>query len=242
MKILLLLSFLSFSAFSENFVSPRIVDAVLPQAYQMEQECKRVEQEHCVDIANNPVKIYESYINPEDDLNKPIYEAPSNVTACASIIACSELLPNLCALDYMAIYKAVEVGFEAYCTKVSGYEQKDVKRIRISAAKDALWQAEKLIIAQKAAYAAADAQAQKSMDCGKSAQRLLLIRNAQKSPALDTTQIKALVALSSPMKALLDTGSLISAQEEIAGFVADGVVITEADKTALIQHINGCKP
>jgi hypothetical protein len=80
------------------------------------------------------------------------------------------------------------------------------------------------------------------MECGKSTQRLLLIRNAQKSPALNTTQIKALVALSVPMKALLDTGSLVSAQEEIASFVADGVVITEADKTALIQHIDGCKP
>lgn len=242
MKILLLLSFLSFTTFAGNFVSPQIVDAVKPQAYELEAECERVEQEHCVDIANNPVKIYESYINPEDDLNKPIYEAPSNVTPCASAIACSDLLPNLCASTHMAVYKALENGFEAYCTKISGYQKKDVKRIRISAAKDALWQAEKLILAQKAAFAAADAQAQKAMDCGKSTQRLLLIRNAQKSPALTTTQIKALVALSAPMKSLLDTGSLNSAQEEIASFVADGVVITEADKTALIQHINGCKP
>jgi hypothetical protein len=241
MKYLFLL-LISFSTLAGNFVSPQIVDAVKPQAYELEAECERIEQEHCVDIANNPVKIYESYVNQEDDLLKPIYEAASNVTPCASTIACSELLPNLCGPEYMAVYRALEVGFEAYCTKLLGYEQKNVKRIRISAAKDALWQAEKLIIAQKAAYSAADAQAQKAMDCGKSTQRLLLIRNAQKSPALDTTQIKALVALSAPMKALLDTGSLVSAQEEIASFEADGVVITEADKTALIQHINGCKP
>lgn len=237
--VLFLTLFISVSTLAQNFVSPRIVDAVLPQAYQLKAECESREAEFCVDLGNNPVKVFESYLNPEDDLSKSLYEAASNVTACASHEACSALLASLCLPTHEALYRVIEGGFEAYCTRLVGYEQKDVKRIRISEVKALLWEAEKVLLAQQAALAAADAQASKAMECGKSAQRLLLIRNAPK--ALSTAQVKSLVAATASMKALLDTGSLNSAQEEIAAFTADGVIITEADKTALIQHINGCK-
>lgn len=236
---LILLLLLSLNSFAANFVSPRIVDGVLPQAYELQKECERVEQVDCVDIANNPVKIYETYLNPEDDLTKPVYAAASNVTPCASEQACLDLFATLCVEPLEPYYQVIEGGFQAYCTRIVGYEPKDVTRIRISEAKQTLYQAELVLKAQAAAFAAADAQASKAMECGNSAQRLLLIRNASKT--LTTAQIKSLVAATASMKALLDTGSLNSAQEEIAAFTADGVIITEADKTALIQHINGCK-
>lgn len=241
MKYFLLLLF-PILAFAENFVSPRIVESQAPQAYQMKSECERVEESDCVDIANNPVKVYEVFLNSEDDQSKPIYEAASNVQPCQSPEACFMLLPGLCAQTHMALFRPVDesnTSFEAYCTKVSGYEKKNVKRIQISEAKAALYESEKVLLAQKAAYAVADAAAEKAVNCGKSTQRLLLIRNAQKK--LTTAQVKQMVAQYASTIDLLNTGSLVSAQEEIVAVQPDGVLVTEADKSALIAHINGCK-
>lgn len=91
-----------------------------------------------------------------------------------------------------------------------------------------------------AALSSALRNAQKAMDCGRSAQALLLVRNATKG--LTTTQIKQMVSTYSSIKQLLDTGSLVSSIEEIEEIEADGILVTESDKTALVIHINGCKP
>lgn len=93
---------------------------------------------------------------------------------------------------------------------------------------------------QENSLASAMAKAQRAMECGKSAQALLLVRNSLKN--LTTAAVKALVAAYAPIKQLLDTGSLQSSIEEIQAVQADGVLITNDDKTALVNHINGCKP
>lgn len=95
-------------------------------------------------------------------------------------------------------------------------------------------------VSAEKAMAAAMAVAYKAIDCGKSAQALLLVRNGSKN--LSTAQVKTLVSATAPIKQLLDTGSLTSALEEIQAVSADGVVITEDDKAALVNHINSCKP
>jgi predicted negative regulator of RcsB-dependent stress response len=91
-------------------------------------------------------------------------------------------------------------------------------------------------------YAAAQGleYAKKAMECGKSAQALMLVRNAAKN--LTTEQVKQIVATYAPIKALLDTGSLQSAVEEIGKIQADGVLVTEEDKAAITAHIGQCKP
>lgn len=95
-------------------------------------------------------------------------------------------------------------------------------------------------ISGQRAMEAALAKAEKAMNCGRSVQALLLVRNAVKN--LSTAQIKQLVEAYSPIKSLLDTGSLSSAGEEIQAVEADGVIITEADKLALLAKINDCRP
>jgi hypothetical protein len=92
----------------------------------------------------------------------------------------------------------------------------------------------------KAQMEAAMASAAKAMECGKTAQQLVLVRNAQKN--LTKPQVKQLVETYSVIKNLLDSGSLATAIDEIQTVTADGVVITEDDKAALIGHIQSCKP
>jgi wobble nucleotide-excising tRNase len=84
------------------------------------------------------------------------------------------------------------------------------------------------------------AQARKAQACGKDTMAYLLVRNAQKQ--LSTAQVKQLVEAYATIKSLLESGSLTTAKEEISAAVADGVIVTEADKTALNQFIDGCKP
>jgi phage-related tail fiber protein len=91
----------------------------------------------------------------------------------------------------------------------------------------------------KAQQDAAMKAALKAMDCGKSAQAAMLVRNAAKN--LTTEQVKQIVATYAPIKGLLDTGSLQSAIEEIDKIVSDGVMVTDEDKAAIIAHINQCR-
>jgi hypothetical protein len=81
-------------------------------------------------------------------------------------------------------------------------------------------------------------QAKKLRDCGGRVMDVLLVRNSTKG--LTTAQVKQIVATYAPVKALLETGSLNSAKEEILAVSADGLLITEEDKTALIAEINSC--
>lgn len=82
--------------------------------------------------------------------------------------------------------------------------------------------------------------ARKSQSCGNDTMAYMLVRNAPKG--LSNSQKISLVETYSTIKALLETGSLESAKLQITAAVADGVVVTESDKTALNAYIDGCKP
>lgn len=131
--------------------------------------------------------------------------------------------------------QAIRTESEVYCAvdvmKVDG------KKLVVSEAKKAAREAAEALKAQQEA---AMESALKAMDCGKSAQAMMLVRNAAKN--LTTEQVKQIVSTYAPIKALLDTGSLQSAVEEIAKIQADGVLVTEEDKSAIIAHIGTCKP
>ena len=102
------------------------------------------------------------------------------------------------------------------------------------------YQVEYIDISAEIQQRAAMDHARKAMECGKSAQAAMLVRNAAKN--LTTDQVKQIVATYAPIKGLLDTGSLQSAIEEIQKIQADGVLVTQADKEAIIAHINQCRP
>lgn len=66
-----------------------------------------------------------------DDLTKPIYSSPTNITPCEDQQACGQLLPGLCGQGALPFFRFKEESktYEAYCTTVIGYEQKKEPRL-----------------------------------------------------------------------------------------------------------------
>lgn len=91
---------------------------------------------------------------------------------------------------------------------------------------------------QQSNMAAALAAAKKIRNCGESVIDLILVRNQAKG--LSTSQVKIMVGTYAPIQGLLTSGSLVSAKEEILNVTADGVLVTEGDKTALAARIDEC--
>jgi hypothetical protein len=162
------------------------------------------------------------------------YIAKENTEACSSMEDCdAKFILLSCGQGFEAIknYELLEVYCIKPIMKVEG------KKLVNNPTKQLAYEQAQLA---KAQLASALALAEKAQVCGRSAMALLLVRNASKN--LSTAQVKTMVANYASVKQLLESGSLTSAQEEISAVVADGVLITEADKSALIAHINGCKP
>lgn len=102
---------------------------------------------------------------------------------------------------------------------------------------------------KKAAYEAAQAskkqleielaQVQKARDCGSRAINVMSLRNAKKG--LSKLQRKQILAIYEDIKNMLDVGSLDNAKDAINSATADGILITEADKSSMIESIVGCQ-
>lgn len=153
-----------------------------------------------------------------------------NTIPCASEDECKALeAVHICDKG-----KVIRTESEVYCAVE--VLKADGKKLVVSEEKKAAREAAEAI---KAAQDSALASAMKAMDCGKSAQAAMLVRNASKN--LTTAQVKQIVAAYAPIKGLLDTGSLQSAVEEIQAIQADGILVTQADKEAIIAHINQCR-
>ena len=88
-----------------------------------------------------------------DDLSKPIWEAKSNVQACAGLEDCQSKLSGLCIEPYQPII--AENLQEVYCTRILGYEKKTQLKIVEDAAKIAQLQQEAAAAQAKAALQAA---------------------------------------------------------------------------------------
>lgn len=76
----------------------------------------------------------------------------------------------------------------------------------------------------------------KLIDAGKRVIALFNLRNETKS--LTGEQIAQLVTTFASIKGLLETGSLKTAKYLIGQVVADGVIVTDGDKTALIAELD----
>lgn len=79
----------------------------------------------CVEIPDANCPIFDL----EDELvnGDPVYSAKENVTECETEEACEQLRSSLCSdlSEYQFFYaeNLVLSGFEAYCTKITGYEK-----------------------------------------------------------------------------------------------------------------------
>lgn len=237
MRLIAILFFLFINTSFAGYVAESKINVCSRLDYPLKERCEESEGESCYKVPSDSGEC--GIFKIEDvvgvDLSKPIY-SKNQVEECSDPEECQYKLENLlCIIQGEEAIKNLE-SMEVYCSRLTGYQEKVVgQQIGIDPVLKAQKDAEK---AQALALENAMNAAQKAMDCGKTVQKLLLVRNSVKG--LTTTQIKQMVATYSSIKQLLDTGSLVSAKEEIQAITADGVLVTEGDKTALIAEINKC--
>lgn len=235
MKFLIIALLFSLTANASNFIPVSSVLNNTQAGYSLLADCQKASalDEVCVDISSNPIKTYEIYTYLADDETKPIY-SKSSIELCADLDDCRlKIQTKTCLNDESPVFT---LELELYCTKLTGYQQKTLKSIRQSSA---------LLtehLTQKALKDAEVIQEQKLqekiklIDAGKRVVALLNLRNEPKN--LTGEQIGQMVTTFASIKGLLETGSLKTAKYLIGQVVADGVIVTESDKTALIAELD----
>lgn len=236
----LILTFLLFTqiAHAENWLNSSKILSGSIEAYSLKSDCERISGEKCFDLGEYPSSVYSEIDLEVDDNLKPNY-SKNEVQACADSAACDLIhSTKVCSDVQESSIKNYDL-LEVYCSKFLSYDKKLIKSIALDASKLSAYQAELATKATLQAKESAIAYAQKLMACGNKVVAYMLVRNQPK--ALTTSQVDSLVQTYAPIKGLLETGSLTTAKEKILAVVADGVVVTEADKAALIAEIDLCK-
>lgn len=235
MKKLIIALLFSLTAQASNFIPVSSVLNNTQAGYSLLADCQKASapDEVCADIADQPLKSYEIYNYQADDETKSIY-SKSSIEVCVDLDDCQlKIQAKICLNDESPIYTA---ELELYCTKLTGYQQKTLKSIRQSSVLLADY------LAQKALKDAEEIQEQKLqekiklIDAGKRVVALLNLRNEPKN--LTGEQIGQMVTTFASIKGLLETGSLKTAKFLIGQVVADGTIVTDADKTALIAELD----
>lgn len=220
MKYLFLIIF-SFAASASNWVPIEKIESRSLEAYQLEASCPG----KCLDIGDEPEALKQGFVSLEND-----WGPEQEVEACDGQMLCqSALEAKTCEGN---LQKFIDQAFtKVYCVQLLG------KKLVVDSAGFASY---KIAQAQSAALSNAKAAAKKLRECGQGVMDLVLVRNSQKQPTLTTAQVKQVVTVYAPIKGLLETGSLNSAKEEVQAVVPDGVLVTSADKVAIIGAIDAC--
>lgn len=224
MKKMFLILLISFSAHASNWMPASKIQPGQTSGFQLESECERVSNETCVDVGNNVEAVALGFASVKDDWGPEL-----QVEVCEGQEACQSLLEaKVCEVGE----KFIDADYsKVYCVELLG-KVLDVDTVAITA-----HEAAKAI---QAAEKAAEQNALSRAECGRTVIAKLLVRNAPKG--LSKQQVKELSATYAFIQGLLLNGSLETAREEILAVPADGVVVTQADKDALVAKLDSCKP
>lgn len=202
------------------------------QGFQLKAECERVTSEKCFDIGDLPKEVYSVGNVLEDDFNKPIFEAKSNVKACEGQ-ACYEAQKDLCIEPYSSFVNSELT--EVYCTKLIGYEKKEVPSILLDSVKKAAYD---LKVQAEAVKAIEEAKIQAKLTRMESGKRILAFINVRNdSKSLTPDQVSLMISTYGDIKNALETGSLNTAKFLVNSKSPDGVVMTSEDKVAILSEI-----
>jgi len=123
-------------------------DATGKPVFRLKDKCEAHYKSECFDITGKPIAYNKVKQIELDDTSKPIYEAKSNVQACEGQ-ACYQLIQpvcedevctNYCPDTYQAYVN--ETQTEVYCTKLTGYQKKNIDKLVEDAALKAAYEAE----------------------------------------------------------------------------------------------------
>lgn len=230
MKYLIILSFLINSALAcqlsipESYI-PTFLNPPVSGHY-MKCEDKPEEKCFCVD----EVDPWTSDLVDNVVLD---YIAKSNEITCIDELDCGAKFIELsCSLNDEKIknYDLLSV----YCAKP--IYKIDGKKLVENAEKKTAYEAAQ---ASKKQLEIELAQVQKARDCGSRAINVMSLRNAKKG--LSKQKRKQILTIYEDIKNMLDVGSLDNAKDAINSATADGILITEADKSSMIESIVGCQ-
>lgn len=235
--VLLSLAFFTVTAHAENWLNYSKILSSSKEAHSLKNDCERISGEECFDLGNYPSSLYSEYDKEVDDFTKPIYFKADELSCLDENDCSAKFLALTCTQnDY---YKIKNLDFlQVYCVKLAGYEKKFIKSIQLDTQKLQDYQAQEIIKAQAGQKESNVQTAIKKIDCGKRVIALMVVRNVPK--ALSPAQIAQMNTVYAPIKGLLETASLVTAKEFILSTVADGVLVTEADKTDLANETQKC--
>lgn len=234
--ILTLLLFTKIS-FAENWLNQTKIKSGSGEAYSLKADCERISGEVCFDLGGNPSSIFSEIDIEVDDNSKPIY-SKNEIQPCVSDASCDLIfLTKTCTNPQESLIKNYDLQ-EVYCSRFLSYEKKLQKSIALDSQKLSAWQTQEVVKNQAGQKEAGVQVAIRKIDCGKRVIALLVLRNAPKG--LTTAQVAQLNSVYAPIKGLLETASLVTAKQYIEATVADGVIITEADKVDLANETQKC--
>ena len=235
-----ILFLLCFSVFA-NYIPQSKVDGNLHNGLTVSSKIDRCEKsysESCVKIPFDYNHNYHILIDEMiDDVSSPVY-TKTNVELCTDEADCLTKESEKECLDGEIVIRVAE-NTEVYCSKFIRYNQiaSGNKIVIEDVDKKAVYEStEALIEADEMAMLAAN----ESLKCGKKVIARMLLLNSLKD--LTKAQVKQFVKGYGDIKDLLETGSLESAREDIVASVPDGTVLTDQDKTIIIQELDGCRP
>jgi hypothetical protein len=203
------------------------VEATYPKFHETKEQCEQSEGHACYEVGDCPDKFCELVDNYALD-----YVAQRQYESCLDEADCDDKFSRIVCTEGQEIknYESLSV----YCAV----------NVMKSEGKKLVENAEK-----KAAYEAAQAskkqleielvQVQKARDCGSRAINVMSLRNAKKG--LSKLQRKQILTIYEDIKNMLDVGSLDNAKDAINSATADGILITELDKSSMIESIVGCQ-
>lgn len=224
-------------SFAENWLNHSKIKLESKEAYSLKLDCEKNSGEKCYDLGDYPAGIFSEIDIEVDDNSKPIY-SKNEIQPCSSVETCQAInATKQCSITGESPIVRLDT-MEVYCSRFVGYEKKLEKTISLDQAKLSAWESQEAIKAQARQKEDGVQLAIRKIDCGKRVIALLVLRNAPKG--LSTAQIAQLNSVYAPIKGLLETASLVTAKEQILAVNADGVLITEADKTDLANETQKC--
>lgn len=238
MKYLILtILFFSVTVHAENWLNHTKILNASKEAFSLKSDCERISGERCFDIADLPSSVYSEVDESVNDYTKPNY-SKSEVETCTTNANCdTKFLEKVCTDLTESKIKNYDIR-EVYCSKFLSYDQKLQRTIALDSVKLDALNAQKAIDLLASQKEAGIQGALKRIECGKRVIGLLVLRNSQK--VLTTANIAQINTVYGPIKGLIDTGSLVTAKEQMMLITPDGTLITEDDKNDLVAEITKC--
>lgn len=233
MKYFILIMLFCFQSFAQKGSWRDLENLKNSKAYWTKAICQNTVGNQC----GNSIDLRREMKGLVDNLDSPKFLKVDQATcidqeSCQTLLEALDCLPHdpdafgMIAIDFSEVYCAVPNGFnkmDGIVPDPQGIIDADNADV-IKVAKD-LEEANIKLVKNK-------------MECGRSVLALLVIRNVPKGLTRD--QKKTMKNTYRDVKEFLELGSLQEAKEEIQDSIVDGIIVTDADKSAMIIKIDEC--